>query len=45
MRVGSDGKIESSGQGIEGLLAAWRSVADLFTVELPRLLAVLFRLR
>lgn len=43
MRLTSDGKIVSSGHGIGGLLAAWHSLADVFTVELPRLIAALIR--
>jgi hypothetical protein len=45
MAVDAKGHGTSSGSGLDGLLRAWRGLADLFEVELPRLFAVLFRFR
>jgi hypothetical protein len=45
MAVDSSGHVTSSGQGMDGFLRAWRGFAAIFEVELPRLVAAIFRLR
>lgn len=45
MAVDNQGHVTSSGTGMAGLLAAWRGLGSLFSVELPRLFAALFRFR
>lgn len=42
--VTRDGKIGSSGKGMDGLLAALRSLGTLLTVDIPKALAALARI-
>lgn len=44
MQVTFTGQIISSGRGLPGLAAAWASVANIFTRELPKLIAALARI-